>query len=267
DARVRLEEALLAADVGPGAAERLIERSEKLLERDAGLDLRAALERTAAEILGSRRARFEPAGERPWVALLVGVNGMGKSPLAGKLAGGFALAGRQTLLVAADTFRAAATEQLEGWAERTGVQVVRARPGADPAAVVHDALEAACARGHEIVMIDTAGRLHTKHNLMAELGKVARVCSRLVPGAPHHVLLVLDATLGQNALEQAREFRRAVPVTSLAVPKLDGTARGGVGLAIAGQRGRPISVGGPGGGLGGWGAVGPGILRARLFEV
>ena len=266
DARVRLEEALLAADVGPGAAERLIERSEKLLERDAGLDLRAALERTAAEILGSQRARFEPDGERPWVALLVGVNGVGKTTLAGKLAGGFALAGRQTLLVAADTFRAAATEQLEGWAERTGVQVVRARPGADPAAVVHDALEAACSRGHEIVMIDTAGRLHTKHNLMAELEKVARVCGRLVPGAPHHVLLVLDATLGQNALEQAREFGRAVPVTSLAVTKLDGTARGGVVLAIADQLGLPISVVGLGEGLEDWEAFDPEIFARGLFE-
>ena len=266
DARARLEEALLAADVGPGAAERLIERSEELLKRDAGLDLRTALERTAAEILGSQRARFEPDGERPWVALLVGVNGVGKTTLAGKLAGGFARAGRRTLLVAADTFRAAAAEQLEGWAERTGVQVVRARPGTDPAAVVHDALEAARSRGHDIVMIDTAGRLHTKHNLMAELEKVARVCGRLVPGAPHHVLLVLDATLGQNALEQAREFGRAVPVTSLAVTKLDGTARGGVVLAIADQLGLPISVVGLGEGLEDWEAFDPEIFARGLFE-
>src|SRR5207247_6226752 len=123
-----------------------------------------------------------------------------------------------------------------------GASILRARDGADPAAVVHDGLAAAAARGHEVVLIDTAGRLHTKHNLMAELEKVSRVCARLVPGSPHHVLLVLDATLGQNALQQAREFQRTVPVTSLAVTKLDGTARGGVVLAIVDQLGLPISV-------------------------
>src|SRR5439155_25850840 len=132
--------------------------------------------------------------------------------LAGKLAARFARAGRSTLLVAADTFRAAAAEQLEAWAERSGASILRARDGADPAAVVHDGLAAAAARGHEVVLIDTAGRLHTKHNLMAELEKVSRVCARLVPGSPHHVLLVLDATLGQNALQQAREFQRATPI-------------------------------------------------------
>src|SRR5207247_5734471 len=138
---------------------------------------------------------------------------------------------------------------LEAWAARAGVQMVSARAGSDPAAVVHDGLEAAKARGAGVVLVDTAGRLHTRHNLMAELEKVGRVCARLVPGAPHHVLLVLDATLGQNALQQAREFTRAVPVTTLALTKLDGTARGGAVIAIAEELGLPISLVGVGEGL------------------
>src|SRR5207302_1451178 len=142
----------------------------------------------------------------PWVALIVGVNGAGKTTLAGKLAASFARQGRGTLLVAADTFRAAAPEQLEIWAGRAGVEIVRAREGSDPAAVVHDGLSAARARGRDVVLVDTAGRLHTKHNLMAELEKVVRVAARIVPGAPHHTLLVLDATVGQNGVAQAREF-------------------------------------------------------------
>ena len=267
EARARLEEGLLAADVGPATAERLIERAERRMGNETELDLGRALELTAAEILGKQRARFEPTGaERPWVALLVGVNGVGKTTLAGKLAARFAREKRSTLLVAADTFRAAAVEQLEVWAERAGVQVVRARSGADPAAVVHDALTAAKARGTEIVLVDTAGRLHTKHNLMAELEKVNRVCARLIPGAPHHVLLVLDATLGQNGVQQAREFQRTVPVTSLGVTKLDGTARGGAVLAIADQLGLPISVVSLGEGLEDWEAFEPDAFARGLFE-
>jgi fused signal recognition particle receptor len=252
ETRERLEEALLAADSGPATAEKLIDQAEQRMKRSSELDLRGALEETAAEMLRVRPARFEPEGQKPWVALMVGVNGVGKTTLAGKLAGHFARAGRSTLLVAADTFRAAATEQLDVWAERAGVRIVRARDGADPAAVVHDALEAARARGTEVVLIDTAGRLHTKHNLMSELQKLKRVADRLVPGAPHHVLLVLDATLGQNGLAQAREFQRAVPVTSLAITKLDGTARGGVVLGIVDQLGLPISVVGLGEGIEDW---------------
>src|SRR5207247_7231800 len=141
---------------------------------------------------------------------------------------------------------------LEAWAARAGVQMVSARAGSDPAAVVHDGLEAAKARGAGVVLVDTAGRLHTRHNLMAELEKIERVCARLVPGAPHHVLLVLDATLGQNGLAQARDFQRAIPVTSLALTKLDGTARGGAVLAIADQLGLPISVVGLGEGIDDW---------------
>ncbi len=263
--RERLEEALLLADVGPATTERLIERAVARMGREPELDLRAALEACASEILGARQVRFEPSGETPWVALVVGVNGVGKTTLAGKLAAGFAREGQSTMLVAADTFRAAAAEQLEVWAGRAGVELVRAGGSADPAAVAHDGVSAAIARGHRVVLVDTAGRLHTKHNLMAELEKVARVCGRLAPGAPHHTLLVLDATLGQNGVAQAREFQRRLPITSLAVNKLDGTARGGAVLAIADQLGLPISVIGLGEGLEDWAPFDPEGFARGLF--
>lgn len=264
--RASLEDALLAADVGPDTTDKLIERADALLRADRELDLRHALEKAASELLGRARAGFAPGAERPWVALIVGVNGAGKTTLAGKLAASFARDGRKTLLVAADTFRAAASDQLEVWAGRAGVELVRARDGSDPAAVVHDGLSAAAARGVDVVLIDTAGRLHTKHNLMAELEKIGRVCARVVPGAPHHVLLVLDGTLGQNALHQAREFAKATPVTSLAVNKLDGTARGGAVLAVADQLGIPVSVVGIGEGIEDWRPFDPDAYAKGLFE-
>ncbi|MGH7741148.1 MAG: AAA family ATPase, partial [Candidatus Eiseniibacteriota bacterium] len=192
--RHALEDALLLADVGPAIAEDLLASAERRL-RDEALDLRGALEREVTERLSARTARFAPGEHdtaRPWVALIVGVNGVGKTTLAGKLAAHFAAEGKRTLLVAADTFRAAAAEQLETWASRAQVEIVRGRDGEDPSSVIHNGLSAALARGAEVVLIDTAGRLHTKHNLMAELEKVRRVCSARVPGAPHHVLLVLD---------------------------------------------------------------------------
>jgi fused signal recognition particle receptor len=266
ETRERLEEALLLADTGPATSEKLIDLAEKRMKQSADLDLGGALEITTSELLGATRVPFEPRGEKPWVAFLVGVNGVGKTTLAGKLAARFAREGRSTLLVAADTFRAAASEQLDVWAERAGVQMVRAREGADPAAIVHDALESARSRGTEVVLVDTAGRLHTKHNLMSELEKLARVSGRLVPGAPHHVLLVLDATLGQNGLAQAREFQRAIPVTSLAVTKLDGTARGGAVLGIVDQMGLPVSVVGLGEGLDDWEPFDPEAFAKGFFR-
>jgi fused signal recognition particle receptor len=265
ETRAKLEDALLAADAGPATAERLIERAIARMGKDPELDLRGALERTAVELLG-RAEPFEPGKQKPWVALLVGVNGVGKTTLAGKLAASFALAGHRPLLVAADTFRAAAAEQLEVWARRAGVELIRARDGADPASVVHDALAAATARDRDIVLIDTAGRLHTRDNLMAELQKIHRVCARVVPGAPHHVLLVLDATLGQNSVAQAREFQKLVQVTSLALTKLDGTARGGAVIAIADELKLPISVVGLGEGLEDWQPFDAEAFARGLFE-
>ena len=262
-----LEDALLLADVGPDTTDRLVERARQLLAREPELDLRGALEREAQRMLeGSGAVTFAPGRERPWVLLLVGVNGVGKTTFAGKLAARFGRDGRRTLLVAADTFRAAAADQLDVWAQRAGVELIRARDGSDPAAVVHDGLTAAVARGFDVVLVDTAGRLHTKQNLMAELQKVARVCDRVVPGAPHHVLLVLDGTLGLNGLAQAREFTRAAPVTSLAVTKLDGTARGGAVLAVADQLHLPVSLVGLGEGLDDWQPFDPRAYAAGLFE-
>ena len=261
----RLEEALLAADVGPDTSDRLIASARKLMAQDGELDLRGALEKTAAGLM--RRGHFVPqAGQKPWVALLVGVNGVGKTTFAGKIAAGFAREGRRTLLVAADTFRAAAVDQLEVWAKRAGVELLRAKDGADPAAVVHDGVSAAKARGFDVVLVDTAGRLHTKDHLMAELQKIARVCERVLPGAPHHVLLVLDGTQGLNGLAQAREFGKAVPITSLAVTKLDGTSRGGAVLAIADTMQLPISLVGLGEGLEDWEPFDPEAYAKGLFE-
>jgi fused signal recognition particle receptor len=265
----KLEEALLAADVGPDTADRLIELARNRMGQDRGLDLRGALEQSAAELLrvGDAQVRFAPrAGERPWVVLIVGVNGAGKTTFAGKLAARFTRDGHPALLVAADTFRAAASEQLVIWAERAGVEIVRARDGADPAAVVHDGLTAAKARDKHVVLVDTAGRLHTRQNLMAELEKVSRVCGRVVPGAPHHVLLVLDGTQGLNGLAQAREFGKVTPITSLAVTKLDGTSRGGAVVAIADQLQVPVSLVGLGEGLDDWEPFDAASYAKGLFE-
>ncbi len=235
-----LEEALLVADVGVETAEAVVADFRRVglaeVEQSGGelRWLKARLRRLLSEDTAS------PPRGVPHVVLVVGVNGTGKTTTVAKLAAATRGRGRSVIMVAADTFRAAAVEQLQSWGERVGIDVVSQRAGADPAAVVFDALTAAKAHGVAEVIVDTAGRLHTKHNLMAELEKVRRVCGRAVPGAPHEVLLVLDATTGSNGLAQAREFREHAGATGVVLTKLDGTAKGGVVLAVVKELGLPV---------------------------
>jgi len=239
-----LEEALLAADVGPATASELVEAVRvEAGKRDAGEAdvvrrvLKAEIERRLS-VEGPASALVPPG--MPRVVLMVGVNGTGKTTTAAKLAARAAAAGGRPVLAAADTFRAAAIDQLEVWAGRIGIPLVKHRPGADPAAVVFDACAAAKARGADLLLVDTAGRLHTKHNLMEELSKIRRIAGREIPGAPHEVLLVLDAVTGMNGLAQAREFLKAAGVTGLVLTKMDGTAKGGVILAIVRELNLPV---------------------------
>jgi fused signal recognition particle receptor len=240
----RLEEALIAADVGVPTTAELVQRLEA--RRDVG-ELGAALSKEAEQLLGDP-PRLD-LGARPTVVLVVGVNGTGKTTTIGKLAKRLTEHGHSVLLAAADTFRAAAEEQLEIWAQRAGADFVGSERGGDPAAVAYDAIEAAAARGRDVVIVDTAGRLHTQTNLMEELAKVRRVIERRLPGAPHETLLVVDATTGQNGLQQARLFGEAVDVTGVALTKLDGSAKGGVALAIAHELDLPVKLVGVGEGL------------------
>ncbi len=252
-----LEELLVGADVGVATAGLLLERLKALVKaeglREPG-QVRQALQREMLRLLQvPPRGRFfaaEGSSPRPAVILVVGVNGTGKTTSVAKLGALLQEPGRPVLLVAADTFRAAAIDQLKLWGEQAGLEVIAHRPGADPAAVVFDALEAARHRGSAVVIVDTAGRLHTKFNLMEELKKVHRVVERWDGAAPHEVLLVLDATTGQNALAQARQFTAAVGVTGIVLAKLDGTAKGGIVLAISHQLGLPVLFIGTGEGLG-----------------
>jgi fused signal recognition particle receptor len=230
-----VEDALIGADVGLPATERIL----AAVKTDRQGSVR---ERVSREILRVMRDVAPPPAvtTKPRVVLVVGVNGTGKTTTVGKLANLFRQSGESVLVCAADTFRAAAVEQLAVWAERAGVDLVRAGSGADPAAVTFDAATAAKARGRDVVIVDTAGRLHTRTNLMAELTKIRRVVGRAVEGAPHEVLLVLDATVGQNGLVQAREFQAASGATGIVLTKLDGTAKGGVAIAIAHELRLPI---------------------------
>ena len=243
-AQEELEAALLASDIGVRTVSKLMAR---LREQGRGADDARAVIR-AAMLDALQSGQREPIEQqikrssKPFVILAVGVNGVGKTTTVAKLAQRLKQAGVTPLLVAADTFRAAASEQLEVWGGRIGVDVVRHKQGADPSAVVFDGLAAAKARGVDAVLIDTAGRLHTKTNLMEELKKVKRVLARELPGAPHEVLLVLDGTVGQNALAQAKQFHEAVGVTGIALTKLDGTARGGVVVAIAEELKIPVRL-------------------------
>ena len=231
-----LEEALISADVGVAAADRIVQAIRA--RRRGGDSLRALVK---AEILAILKSAEKPmVTGHPQVVLIVGVNGTGKTTTVGKLARVIKDAGLSPLICAADTFRAAAVEQLQVWATRAGVDFIRAQGGADPAAVVFDAIAAGKARKRDVILIDTAGRLHTRVNLMAELEKIARIAGREVEGAPHEVLLVLDATVGQNGLTQAREFMGVAGVTGIILTKLDGTAKGGIAVAIAHDLKLPI---------------------------
>jgi fused signal recognition particle receptor len=242
-----LEEALVGADVGVETTIRIIERIEKRVARDKYLNvselnliLRDEIEQLLLESGADTVRNFELPAEKPYVIMVVGVNGAGKTTTIGKLAYNFKKAGYSVLLGAADTFRAAATGQLEVWSERAGVPLVKQGMGADPASVAFDTVQSGLSRGTDVIIIDTAGRLHNKTHLMDELSKINRVMKKLIPDAPHEVLLVLDGSTGQNALEQARHFTAATDVTSLAITKLDGTAKGGVVLAIASQFKIPV---------------------------
>jgi fused signal recognition particle receptor len=238
-----LEYALIAADIGVATAQEILELIRQKVDRKLVGDasqLRQLIREHLAEVLRATQKPPALVSEPPAVVMVVGVNGTGKTTTIGKLAHRYRSEGRSVLLCAADTFRAAAIDQLEIWGQRTGAEVIRQRPGADPSAVLFDALQAGRARRLDYVIADTAGRLHTKSNLMAELDKMRRTAARLVPGAPHEVLLVMDATTGQNGLEQARRFTESCGVTGLVLAKLDGTAKGGVVIPIARELNLPI---------------------------
>lgn len=243
-----LEEALITADVGLDTTIEIIKRIEDRVARDKYVntsDLNSILQdEIRALLVDSPENSYDnfstPSGKKPYVILVVGVNGVGKTTTIGKLAYNFKKAGKNVLLGAADTFRAAAVDQLTIWSERTNVPIVKQPMGSDPSAVAFDTVQSGLARGSDVIIIDTAGRLHNKAHLMDELGKIKRVIQKVIPDAPHEVMLVLDGSTGQNAVEQAKQFTAATDVTALTITKLDGTAKGGVVLAIANQFKIPV---------------------------
>ncbi|WP_321478248.1 signal recognition particle-docking protein FtsY [uncultured Paludibaculum sp.] len=238
-----LEYTLISADIGARTSNEILEGIRQRVERHLVNDPSELRQLISEHLLGVLEAGDRPlnfAAEAPTVVLMVGVNGSGKTTTTGKLAARFSAEGKTVLLCAADTFRAAAIEQLEVWGQRTKSEIIRQSQGADPSAVVFDALQAAKARKSDVLLVDTAGRLHTKSNLMTELEKMRRTAGRVVPGAPHEVWLVLDATTGQNGLEQARKFTESAGVTGLILTKLDGTAKGGIVVAITRELNLPI---------------------------
>jgi fused signal recognition particle receptor len=244
DALDYLETVLISADLGTKTTQeilsRLREKADRKQIKDVG-ELKRLVQEQILEILKATPSLAgKPVQGEPEVVMVVGVNGTGKTTTIGKLAHALRSDGKTVLLCAADTFRAAAIEQLEIWGARTGVEVIKTRPGGDPAAVLFDALNAAKARGTDAVIVDTAGRLHTKSSLMAELEKMKRTAQRIIPGSPHEVLLVMDATTGQNGLQQARQFTESAGVTGIVLAKLDGTAKGGVVVAISRELGLPV---------------------------
>jgi fused signal recognition particle receptor len=238
-----LESALLTSDLGLPTTTAILEQLRERAKRQdiaGGAELRALLKEQIRNILDGPRMDVPEPAEPPKVIFLVGVNGTGKTTTSGKLAAWFRNLNKTVMLCAADTFRAAAIEQLEVWAGRSGVEMIKTRQGGDPAAVLYDAVSAAKARKTDILIVDTAGRLHTKSGLMDELEKMRRTAKRLIPEAPHEVLLVMDATTGQNGLQQARLFTEASGVTGIVLTKLDGTAKGGIAVAIARELGVPV---------------------------
>ena len=256
-----LEETLIMADVGVQTTDKLmtaVRKGIKKKEINTPEDLKPFLQKQIVEILtkGEAMDTTRVAENGPTVLLVIGVNGAGKTTTIGKLAAYYKGQGKSVLLAAADTFRAAAIDQLEVWGERTGVPVIKHEEGSDPAAVAFDAVKAAVARNVDILIIDTAGRLQTKSNLMQELEKINRVIGREIPGAPHETLLVLDATTGQNAISQAELFTKAAPITGVVLTKLDGTAKGGVVIGIKSQLQMPVK----------WIGVGEGVEDLRPFN-
>jgi fused signal recognition particle receptor len=241
----QMEETLIAADIGVAASRKLMDELRRRAPNgngDLADEMTARLQTAMAQMLQSHDSapQLAPLSVRPWVVIFLGVNGVGKTTTIGKLAAQYRDAGKKVLLVAGDTFRAAAIEQLDAWARRVGVDVVKHRAGADPSAVVFDGMQAAKSRGIDVLLIDTAGRLHTKIHLIEELKKIRRVITREQPDAPHETLLVLDATTGQNGLQQARVFKESADITGIVLTKLDGTAKGGVILGIQGELGLPV---------------------------
>ncbi|MGC7870457.1 MULTISPECIES: signal recognition particle-docking protein FtsY [unclassified Desulfosporosinus] len=252
-----LEEVLIRSDVGVNTSMELVERLRKEVKQRKISDpqeLTKVLQELIVELLGEEET-IAFAARGPSIILVVGVNGVGKTTTIGKLANRFKKDGKRVVLAAGDTFRAAAIDQLEVWGERSGVEVIKQREGADPAAVAYDAVQAAKSRDLDVVLVDTAGRLHNKVNLMEELRKVKRVIEREIPGAPQEVLLVLDATTGQNALQQAKLFQEVAGVTGIVLTKLDGTAKGGVVLGIQGETRIPVK----------WIGIGEGMEDLRPF--
>lgn len=240
-----MEESLLTADVGVKSTQKLMTTLRELSPtgtEDLPQDMSSQLQQAMVTMLQDSTAapKIQPLSVRPWIVLFLGVNGVGKTTTIGKLAAQYKTAGKKVLLVAGDTFRAAAIEQLEIWGRRAGVEMIKHRSGSDPSAVVYDGMQAAKSRGIDVLLIDTAGRLHTKVHLVEELKKIRRVIAREQPGAPHETLLVLDATTGQNGLQQAKIFKDATDIDGIVLTKLDGTAKGGVIISIQEELGVPV---------------------------
>ena len=240
-----MEESLLTADVGVKSTQKLMTTLRELSPtgtEDLTQDMSSQLQQAMVTMLQDSTAapKIQPLSVRPWIVLFLGVNGVGKTTTIGKLAAQYKTAGKKVLLVAGDTFRAAAIEQLEIWGRRAGVEMIKHRSGSDPSAVVYDGMQAAKSRGIDVLLIDTAGRLHTKIHLVEELKKIRRVIAREQPGAPHETLLVLDATTGQNGLQQAKIFKDATDIDGIVLTKLDGTAKGGVIISIQEELGVPV---------------------------